>query len=91
MNLSGKVGRFIALFGLFLLLLFFASDLADTPRFNLFFIGFLALLFGIFLMRRGRVPSQPSGRFRTLRAMRGGKNKKKSPAEPESERQQGNL
>lgn len=70
MTLTGRVGRFFVLFGGLLLLLFFASDLADSPRFNLFFLGLLSVVIGILLIRRGRTPPEPSGRFRLLRSMR---------------------
>ncbi len=76
MTLTGRVGRFFALLGALLLALFFASDMADTPRFNLFFWGFLCMVFGILMWRRGRVPPEPSDRFRFIRALRN-RNKEK--------------
>jgi hypothetical protein len=75
MTLPGRIGRFFALLGVVLLLIFVASDLAGTPRFNIFFWGFTITVIGIVLMRRGRVPSEPSGRFRLLRTLRSGRKK----------------
>ncbi len=64
------------LFGAVLLSIFFASDLADTPRFNLFFWGFFILVSGILIWRRGRTPAPPSGRFRFIRSLRERGNEK---------------
>ena len=82
MTLTGRVGRFFVLLGALLLFLFFASDLAETPYFNLFFWGFLSLIFGTLLWRRGRVPPEPSNRFRFIRSLR---NRDKDKAAAESE------
>jgi hypothetical protein len=70
MTLTGRVGRFFFLFGGLLLLIFFASDLAESPRFNLFFFGLLSVVVGLIMIRRGRIPPEPSGRFRMLRTWR---------------------
>ena len=70
MTLTGRVGRFFVLLGALLLAIFFASDLADTPRFNIFFWGFICSISGVLLWRKGRVPPEPSNRFRYLRSLR---------------------
>jgi hypothetical protein len=70
MSLTGRVGRFFVLLGALLLAVFFASDLANAPRFNIFFWGFLSAIFGVLLWRRGRTPAEPSGRFRLIRTWR---------------------
>ncbi len=77
MTLTARIGRFFLFAGFVLLVLFFASDLANAPRFNLFFIGLAGIVVGILMLRRGRIPQEPSGRFRILHSLRSGKNKKK--------------
>ena len=67
--MSGRIGTFFLFVGLVLLALFFASDLANAPRFNLFFLGLTAVVAGILLRRRGRTPPEPSGRFRLVRGI----------------------
>lgn len=83
MTLTGRVGRFFLFFGLFLLVIFFASDLADAPRFNLFFLGLAGVVIGILMIRQGREPTEASGRFRLLRRLFGGGKKKKRQEEGE--------
>ncbi len=70
MTFTGRIGRFFMLFGAVLLAIFFASDLADAPRYNLFFWGFFILVSGILMWRRGRTPAPPSERFRFIRSLR---------------------
>ncbi len=67
--MSGRIGTFFFFVGLVLLALFFASDLANDPRFNLFFLGLTAVVIGILLIRRGRKPPEPSSRFRLVRGV----------------------
>lgn len=70
MTFTGRIGRYFVLLGAVLLLIFFASDLAKNPHFNLFFWGFIFLVSGILLMRRGRLPPESSNRFRLIRSLR---------------------
>jgi hypothetical protein len=70
MTFTSRIGRFFVLLGAVLLAIFFASDLADAPRFNLFFWGFFSLVSGILIWRRGRTPAPPSERFRIIRSLR---------------------
>jgi hypothetical protein len=70
MTFTGRIGRFLMLSGAVLLAIFFASDLADTPRYNVFFWGFITLVTGILMWRRGRTPPPPSERFRFIRSLR---------------------
>ena len=70
MTFTARMGRFFMLLGAVLLAIFFASDLADAPRFNLFFWGFLSLVAGVLMWRSGRTPAPPSERFRFIRSLR---------------------
>ncbi len=70
MTFTARIGRFFMLLGIVLLAIFFASDLADAPRFNLFFWGLFSLVSGILIQRRGRTPAPPSERFRFIRSLR---------------------
>jgi len=71
----GKIGRFALLIGIFLLVLFFFSDLSHDPEFSILLVGLATSFVGILLLRWGRVPVQPSGRFRIFQIFR-----KRSPA-----------
>jgi hypothetical protein len=64
-----RLGSFIMLIGLILLVIFFASDQSQKPEFELFFSGSLLTILGGFMILRYRPPAQPSGRFRVLRGM----------------------
>lgn len=78
MTLTGKVGRFFVIFGVVLVVIFFISDLADDPQFNLFFASLVILFLGIIMMRRGRLPAESSGRFRLVQSMRNRGRRKKT-------------
>ena len=78
MTFSGRVGQFLLILGIALLVIFVISDLAEDPQFNLFFWGLGIAALGIIMMRRGRLPAEPSGRFRILQNYRNrGKGKKR--------------
>lgn len=72
-----RVGHFFLVIGLFILLLFFASDQSHNPQFGLFFVGLLLSAFGFFLAWRYRSQPEPSERFRALRKRSGNKKNKK--------------
>jgi hypothetical protein len=72
--MTGRVGRFLLFLGLVLMVVFFASDLAQSPRFDLFFFGLGAVVVGILLIRSDRKPRPPSRRFRLLRMLFGRKD-----------------
>lgn len=75
MSVLGRMGCFLMLVGGALILLYLLSDQASKPQLNLLFLGALIFLVGIPLWRKGQPPPRDTGRFRTLRKMRG-KDKK---------------
>ena len=64
-----RVGTFCILIGLGILVLFVASDASGQANFDYLFWAVLAVTLGI-LLRRRKPPSEPSGRFSTLRGIR---------------------
>lgn len=66
----GKLGRFSLLVGILLLVLFYFSDLSHDPEYSILLVGLITTITGVLLMRWGRVPTKPSGRFRIFRAFR---------------------
>ncbi len=73
-NIIPRIGTFFLVIGFILIIMFVASDLAETVYYDLFFIGVLFGAFGLFL-RRKLAPPPPSGRFETWRSIRAGKYK----------------
>jgi hypothetical protein len=61
-----RVGLFLMLIGVGILVLFIASANSDAPNFDYLFWCMLALILGFFLRRRGP-PAAPSDRFRILK------------------------
>ena len=70
MTLKSRVGVFLIVLSLALLALFFISDLATDPEYNLLFYGLLGLGGGILLARRHHEPPEPSGRFGLIKRLR---------------------
>ena len=66
-EISFKVGQYLLVVGVLILVLFFASDQAGEPFFSLFCVGVLLIPFGIYMMFRFRNPPAPSQRFSALR------------------------
>lgn len=73
-NIIPRMGTFFLIIGLGLIILFVASDLAETVYFDLFFTGVLSAGLGLYLRRRV-APPPPSGRFETWGKIRAGKYK----------------
>jgi uncharacterized membrane protein HdeD (DUF308 family) len=73
-----RLGIYLFIIGLMLLLYFFASDQSKNPQFLLFFFGLLLVILGIFLGWRYRPAPQPSGRFRLIRKIGALLKKKKT-------------
>jgi hypothetical protein len=65
-----RIGTFCILLGTGVLILFVASDYADRTNFDLLFWAVLALTVG-FMLRRRKAPPPASGRFASLRKLRG--------------------
>ncbi|MEN8172992.1 MAG: hypothetical protein ABFS03_08950 [Chloroflexota bacterium] len=68
-----KIGAFFLLAGMMLIFIFWGSLGASPSSSRWLFIGILSIIWGLFLIRRGRTVSE-SQRFRTLRKLRGKKN-----------------
>jgi len=65
-----RVGTFLILLGLGMLILFIASDYAQQANFDYLFWAVLAVTVG-FMLRRRKTPPPPSGRFESLRKWTG--------------------
>ena len=64
-----RIGTFFILIGAGLMVMFIASDMNDTPVFDLCFGSLILIWFGWALRKRATRP-EPSGRFRLIRAWR---------------------
>ncbi len=65
-----RIGTFLILMGLGMLILFIASDYSKQANFDYLFWAVLAVTVGI-LLRRLKAPPAPSGRFESLRRWTG--------------------
>ncbi len=65
-----RIGTFLILLGIGVLVLFVASDYAMQPNFDYLFWAVLAVTAGI-MLRRLKAPPPPSGRFESLRRWTG--------------------
>ncbi len=65
-----RVGTFLILLGLGMLILFIASDYANQSNFDYLFWAVLAVTVGLMLRRR-KAPPPPSSRFESLRRWTG--------------------
>jgi len=63
-----RIGAFLILVGIVLLLVFIGSCLAATPHFGYLFSSLVVLTFGVLLRRRAK-PRPRSGRFRAVRGI----------------------
>jgi len=77
MTLGGRIGQFCLFLGLLVLILFFITDQVKNPNYLFFCAGSLGVLIGGLMMWKGRNPTSPSGRFRSLRRA-GGKTDESS-------------
>jgi hypothetical protein len=74
--LINRIGTFFILLGIFLVVLFVLSDIAQAPTCNFLIIGGVSLSLGIFLWFKDPAPpGPPTGRFRIFKN-KGSKNKK---------------
>jgi hypothetical protein len=75
-----RIGTFLTILGIFALILFLASDFANNPEFDWFFIGLVLMGLG-FILRRRAAPPSSSGRFSLIRKLReNAKNRKEERA-----------
>jgi uncharacterized membrane protein len=73
-----RVGVFLIIIGLILLVVFFTIDQSERAQPGLFFSGLFSVLLGVALVWRNREPPMPSERFRSVRkAMQDRQNPKK--------------
>ena len=73
-DILARVGTFFIVMASGFIVLFVASDLAETVYYDLFFIGVLLGGLGFYLRRKAPSPP-PSGRFESWKKMRSGKLK----------------
>ncbi len=65
-----RIGTFLILLGIGMLILFVASDYAKQANFDYLFWAVLAVTVGL-MLRRQKAPPPPSGRFESLRKWTG--------------------
>lgn len=70
MSVSGRIGCFLMLVGVLLVVLFLASDAAKAPEAGLLLVGVLGLGFGVVLWRSGIPKPEQSSRFAIVRRLR---------------------
>ena len=70
-QLKQRIGNFLILIGIFLLILFFASNANETPNFLLLLAGVGSVFLGYQFVKRPRVEPSQSKRFRTVRRIMG--------------------
>jgi hypothetical protein len=73
-ELKRRLGLFLTILGVFVIVLFATSDAAGVTNFWLLAWGILSIFLGWPLMRNNPSPSQPSQRFRLLRRLFGKKD-----------------
>lgn len=66
-----KLGKFLFLSGVLLLIVFFAAPKKDAFYFRFFFVGIVLLAIGIVLYRLAKKEKSDSNRFRLLRKLFG--------------------
>ena len=70
MPFLGRVGQFFFFIGFLALVIFYASDQARSPIYDLLCSGALLFPLGLYMMWRYRNPPPESDRFYTLRRIR---------------------
>ncbi len=71
-----KLGKFLFLLSIILILLFLASDVGGQPDYAIFLGGFVTLVLAIIVLRKGREQREDKPRFRLIRGPRKRKGKK---------------
>ncbi len=66
-NFKNRFGKFIAIIGFVLTLLYIASDFSGSPNYLLLFTGIFGLWLGIKMSRSSKPPVQKADRFRMVR------------------------
>jgi steroid 5-alpha reductase family enzyme len=70
-QLKQRIGNFLILIGVFLLILYFASNANETPNFLLLLGSVGSLFLGYQFAKRPRIEPSESKRFRTVRRIMG--------------------
>lgn len=65
--MSGRIGQYFLFIGLITLIIYFASEQAQTPDYRFFCSGLVLFLFGAVIWWRAHEPAKDTGRFRILR------------------------
>ena len=68
-DMTRKLGQFILLLSLLLLLLFISSDVAGYPDYVIFLSGFFFLILALSLFRKSRELRDEKPRFRLIRKL----------------------
>ena len=71
-----KLGKFLVLLSIILILLFLASDVGGQTDYSVFLGGFVTLVLAIIVLRKGREQREDKPRFRLIRGLRKRKGKK---------------
>ena len=58
-----RLGNFLFVIGVFILLVFTGSMMVDNTQYELFFAGLLFVAGGVYWMRKGSEPAAPVNRF----------------------------
>ena len=72
-----RIGTFFVLIGVFVFILFVASDFAKTPEFDLLFLAIIVVGLG-WLFRRHKPPRPSAGRFSIFTKTRKEEKEKKA-------------
>jgi uncharacterized membrane protein len=67
--MAGSIGRFFLFIGIVMMMVYFATDLSESPVFTLFFSGLGLIILGIALIRKQHSPPTHSERFRLIRKL----------------------
>ena len=69
-SIISRLGTFLLLIGVLVVLIFIASDMADQTYFRLFFIGIILFGTGLILKKKAAPRQVQNNRFETVRRMR---------------------
>lgn len=86
-DILARVGTFLIVMASGFIVLFVASDMAETVYFDLFFIGILLGGTGLYMRRKAPSPP-PSGRFDSWKKWRAGKLKEEQDAKRAQRKQE---
>jgi hypothetical protein len=82
MSLTGRMGVFFTLIGIFMVILYIASDAARQGQCGLLGWGVVITAVGISLWSKGRKPPEPNQRFKTFKRLTTSDKKKDKGKKP---------